>query len=92
MQKFICNSREFIHVKLKNTASFLPRKIYFAKVSMVKVSIEAEYAYKSNISFYDFSNLSIIFIFQTFKVAYRVQIWKKKAFCQNSDKFGYSVI
>ena len=26
-----------------------------------------------------------------FKVAYRGQIWKK-AFCQNSDKFGDSVI
>ena len=27
-----------------------------------------------------------------FKVAYRVQIWKKKTFCQNSDKFVYSFI
>ena len=26
------------------------------------------------------------------KVACRVQSWKKKAFCQNSDKFGYSFI
>ena len=26
-----------------------------------------------------------------FKVACKVQIWKK-AFCQNSDKFGYSFI
>ena len=26
------------------------------------------------------------------KVACRVQIWRKKTFCQNSDKFGYSFI
>ena len=26
------------------------------------------------------------------KVASRFQIWKKKTFCQNSDKFGYSFI
>ena len=27
-----------------------------------------------------------------FKVASRIQIWKEKTFCQNSDKFGYSFI
>ena len=35
-----------------------------------------------------FVHLSALVVF---KVACRVQIWKK-AFCQNSDKFGYSVI
>ena len=38
----------------------------------------------------DIINFEINFSF--LKVACRVQVWKKKTFCENNEKFGYSFI
>ena len=45
----------------------------------------------SSASIVDFEQVNVYCVACMLKVAYRVQIWKK-AFCQNSDKFGYSFI
>ena len=85
--------------ELTVTTTWLPLSDFSLKLSMV-----TEYLISSGIIYYPFKekisqNLAILASTDILiksvcdlKVACRVQIWKKKFFCQNSDKFGYSFI